>query len=115
MLYSSDAKLRQWLGFLGLRTVVRGCAPRSATTPRGGGGCVLELPTNYLHCVIPSTSLARHTVILPARPVASAPRPSPPRLLLRSCRPSSAYLQHSGQRAHHKHLQRSEPTPPAAP
>jgi hypothetical protein len=37
------------------------CAPPSATTPRRGGGYV---QLYYLHCVVPSTSLSRHTVLL---------------------------------------------------
>jgi hypothetical protein len=34
---------------------------RSATDPRGGGGCVLALPLHYLHCALSHTSLTRHT------------------------------------------------------
>ena len=48
--------------------------PRSATSPRGGGGCVLALPVGYLHCEFPSTSLARHTSLPPvSHPISPPP------------------------------------------
>jgi hypothetical protein len=58
MLYLTDVKLRQWLGFLGLRTVVRGwgsCEPCYPLTVVGGvGGVCVQLQAVPL----PSMSLA---------------------------------------------------------
>jgi hypothetical protein len=51
---------------------------RSATSPKGGGGCVSALPLFYMHCALPSTSLARHNSILSARPLRAAISMSPP-------------------------------------